>query len=114
MLAGRARAHSGLRPYGRIGMLRREESYEVDEWFMFDLGLAVQNLCLKAHELGLEAWWWASWTTTGRRPFSTCRPTARWWRASPSDARPWRKEGPPRKPLSEFAFIDAHGKPFPG
>lgn len=23
------------------------------EWFMFDLGLAVQNLCLKAHELGL-------------------------------------------------------------
>ena len=23
------------------------------EWFMFDLGLAVQNLCLKVHELGL-------------------------------------------------------------
>jgi nitroreductase len=23
------------------------------EWFMFDLGLAAQNLCLKAHELGL-------------------------------------------------------------
>ncbi len=23
------------------------------EWFMFDLGLAVQNLCLRAHDLGL-------------------------------------------------------------
>jgi nitroreductase len=23
------------------------------EWFMFDLGMAVQNLCLKAHEIGL-------------------------------------------------------------
>ncbi len=23
------------------------------EWFMFDLGMAVQNLCLKAHETGL-------------------------------------------------------------
>jgi nitroreductase len=23
------------------------------EWFMFDLGLAVQNLCLRAHDIGL-------------------------------------------------------------
>jgi nitroreductase len=23
------------------------------EWFMFDLGMAVQNLCLRAHEIGL-------------------------------------------------------------
>jgi nitroreductase len=23
------------------------------EWFMFDLGLAVQNLCLRAHDMGL-------------------------------------------------------------
>jgi nitroreductase len=29
------------------------ESTKFSNWFMFDLGLAVQNLCLRAHELGL-------------------------------------------------------------
>lgn len=26
---------------------------ELDDWFMFDLGLATQNICLTAHDLGL-------------------------------------------------------------
>jgi len=30
-----------------------EERIKFLQWFMFDLGMAVQNLCLRAHELGL-------------------------------------------------------------
>ncbi len=29
------------------------DTTKFSEWFMFDMGLTVQNLCLKAHELGL-------------------------------------------------------------
>ena len=29
------------------------ERTKFNEWFMFDLGMAVQNLCLRAHDLGL-------------------------------------------------------------
>ncbi len=39
-----------------VGAAGYKKGYPVTKfhgWFMFDLGLAVQNLCLKAHELGL-------------------------------------------------------------
>ncbi|HSV96043.1 MAG TPA: nitroreductase family protein [Spirochaetota bacterium] len=84
-----------------------------NEWFMFDLGLAVQNLCLKAHELGLGT------VVVGLMEHDRAKSIL----ALPADrevvacipvGRPavTGKEGPPRKPLSEFAFIDAYGKPF--
>ncbi len=38
---------------GISGCKQGKGSTKFHEWFMFDLGLAVQNLCLKAHELGL-------------------------------------------------------------
>jgi len=38
---------------GVSGCKEGRERTKFREWFMFDLGLAVQNLCLKAHEIGL-------------------------------------------------------------
>lgn len=38
---------------GISGTKQEKESTKFSNWFMFDLGLAVQNLCLRAHELGL-------------------------------------------------------------
>lgn len=35
------------------GIIRGEETTKFKEWFMFDLGIAIYGLCLKAHELGL-------------------------------------------------------------
>ncbi|MFC1669599.1 nitroreductase family protein [Spirochaetota bacterium] len=35
------------------GYKKGEQTTIFADWFMFDLGLAVQNLCLKAHEVGL-------------------------------------------------------------
>lgn len=38
---------------GVSGIKGGKNSTKFHEWFMFDLGLTVQNLCLRAHELGL-------------------------------------------------------------
>jgi nitroreductase len=38
---------------GFSGTVDGVERTKFTNWFMFDLGLAVQNLCLKAHDLGL-------------------------------------------------------------
>ena len=38
---------------GVSGTKGGEDKTKFSEWFMFDLGVAVQNLCLRAHELGL-------------------------------------------------------------
>lgn len=43
----------GCAKVGVSGGLKGIKETMFQEWFMFDLGLAVQNLCLKAHELGL-------------------------------------------------------------
>ncbi len=85
-----------------------------NEWFMFDLGLAIQNLCLKAHELGLGS------VVVGLMDHDRAKaildlPIDREVVACIPVGRPAvsGREGPPRKVLSEFVFIDAYGKPFP-
>ncbi len=37
----------------KSGYKKGEQSTRFSDWFMFDLGMAVQNLCLRAHDLGL-------------------------------------------------------------
>ncbi|MEA2101402.1 MAG: nitroreductase family protein [Thermodesulfobacteriota bacterium] len=38
---------------GVSGCYNGKDATSISNWFMFDLGLAVENLCLKAHSLGL-------------------------------------------------------------
>ena len=38
---------------GASGFYKGQASTDKGDWFMFDAGLAVQNLCLRAHSLGL-------------------------------------------------------------
>jgi nitroreductase len=35
------------------GYYKGEEATQLGDWFMFDLGIATQSLCLMAHSLGL-------------------------------------------------------------
>ena len=42
--------------YGKLessGYYKNEVTTKFGDWFLFDLGLATQNLCLAAHDLGL-------------------------------------------------------------
>lgn len=77
-------------------------------WFMFDLGMAVQNLCLRAHEMGLGT------VVVGLLDHTACSKAI----ALPEGVesvvvipigRPAvaAKEGPPRKPLGEICHLDS-------
>lgn len=80
-------------------------------WFMFDLGIATQTLCLKAHALGLGT------VVVGFMDHDTCRQLI----GLPDDyevaavipiGRPASelKEGPSRKTISAMVHLDAFGK----
>jgi nitroreductase len=38
---------------GKAGFFKGQSVTDKGDWFMFDLGIAMQNLCLAAHSLGL-------------------------------------------------------------
>ena len=38
---------------GRAGFFKGKASTDKGDWYMFDVGLAIQNLCLTAHAVGL-------------------------------------------------------------
>ncbi len=82
-------------------------------WYMFDVGMAVQNLCLKAHELGLGT------VVVGFLDHEKCNEIL----GVPSDTtvvvtipvgKPEvsGKQGPPRKELAEFVYLNSYGNTF--
>jgi len=40
---------------GKSGFYKDKQVTRYDSWFLYDLGIVSQNVCLKAHELGLGA-----------------------------------------------------------
>lgn len=98
---------------GISGCYGGKEATEIQSWYMFDLGMAVQTLCLKAHELGLGT------VVVGLLDHATCKnildvgegykvvaviPIGR-------PAVPPR-EGPARKELSEIVHLNSFHKPM--
>ncbi len=83
----------------------------IKNWYMFDLGLAVQTLCLKAHELGLGT------VVVGLMDHETCKkilaiPDGHEVVAVIPIGRPVLplREGPPRKSISEIVYRDQFDK----
>jgi len=79
-------------------------------WFMFDLGIAVQNLCLKAHELGLGT------VVVGFLDHDVCKkvinlPDGYEVVAVLPVGKPLAepKQGSPRKELKDFVHLNAFG-----
>ena len=84
-----------------------------DSWHMFDLGLAVQNLCLRAHDLGLGT------VIVGSLNHEACDsvlgvPDGIETIVAIPVGRPavMAKDGPARRELREFAHLNAFGSPF--
>lgn len=82
-------------------------------WFMFDLGIAVENLCLKAHELGLGT------VVVGFLDHDACKkilglPDGYEVVAVLPIGRPATesRQGPPRKELEDFVHLNTYGNPF--
>jgi nitroreductase len=83
------------------------------DWFMFDLGIAVQNVCLKAHELGLGT------VVVGFMDHDACKkilglPDGYEVVAVLPIGQPLTaaKQGPPRKELKEFVHLNTFGTAF--
>ncbi|MBN1365813.1 MAG: nitroreductase family protein [Syntrophaceae bacterium] len=96
---------------GISGCYGGKELTSIKNWEIFDLGIAVQTLCLKAHELGLgtvivglmnhEACEKIIGIPEGRKVIAVI-PIGR-------SATPL-KEGPARKPVSEFVYLNSFDK----
>jgi nitroreductase len=89
------------------------EVTKIPRWHMFDLGMAVQNLCLKAHEMGLGT------VVVGYMDHDVCKkilavPDGYEVIAVLPIGQPLApaKSGPPRKEPSTFLYLDTFGKAF--
>jgi nitroreductase len=96
---------------GVSGCYDGKESTKFTNWFMFDLGIAAQTLCLKAHEIGLGT------VVVGLLDHDACKqlislpegyeavaviPIGR------SAVEP--KAGPPRKSVADMVHLDTFGQ----
>ncbi|HWR68814.1 MAG TPA: nitroreductase family protein [Desulfomonilia bacterium] len=98
---------------GVSGCYGGQDVTKFPNWFMFDLGIAVQNLCLTAHELGLGT------VVVGFLDHDACReivglPEGYEVVAVLPVGRPATepKQGPSRKELKEFVHLNRFGNAF--
>jgi len=99
---------------GKTGLSGYKEGTPVtrfESWHMFDLGLAVQNLCLRAHDLGYGT------VVVGLMNHDECGrilsvPDGYDVVVAIPVGKPAvsGKEGPPRRPQTEFVHLDAFGR----
>jgi len=95
------------------GCKKGEQTTKFSEWFMFDLGMAVQNILLKAHDLGIGS------VVVGSLNHDECRKIL----SLPDEyevvvAIPLGipevegKKAPARKELRNFVYLDKFGDNF--
>jgi len=98
---------------GIAGCYGGKDVTKFPNWYMFDLGIAVQNLCLKAHELGLGS------VVVGFMDHDACKkivglPNGYEVIAVLPIGKPAveGKQGPPRKEQAAFVHLNTFGKAF--
>jgi len=98
---------------GVSGCYDGKDTTKFSSWYMFDAGLAVQNLCLRAHDLGLGT------VIVGLLDHDACKKIL----SVPDEyevvvvipvGKPAvaAKDGPPRRELKDFAHLDRFGNPM--
>jgi len=96
---------------GVSGCYGGKETTKFANWFMFDLGIATQTLCLKAHEMGLGT------VVVGLLNHDVCKELI----ALPEGYEAVAvlpigypavelKSGPPRKAVADMVHVDTFGK----
>ena len=96
---------------GISGCYDGKEATAVQNWYMFDLGIAIQTLCLKAHELGLGT------VVVGLMDHESCKKILAVGKGREvvavipigRPAVPPRK-GPSRKSVSEIVYLNTFDK----
>lgn len=98
---------------GVSGAIKGTKESLFKEWFMFDLGLAVQNLCLRAHELGLGTVIVGSLDNAALKNVLSVPDGYQAVVVLPL-GRPVvpDKHPTPRKEIRDFTHLDAFGRPY--
>ncbi|MFH1320799.1 MAG: nitroreductase family protein [Bacteroidota bacterium] len=103
----------GCAKTGISGCKEGKDRTKFTNWFMFDIGMAVQNLCLKSYELGLGT------VVVGLMDHDEVKkilsvPDEYEIVVSIPIGKPIEpdKQGPPRKELKEFVYMNKFGNPF--
>lgn len=96
---------------GVSGCYDGKDATTIPNWYMFDLGIAAQTLCLQAHEMGLGT------VVVGLMNQEACKklvavPDGYEVAAVIPIGRPAvaAKEGPRRKEVSDFVYLNQFGK----
>lgn len=100
---------------GISGYKQGKQSTKFNEWFMFDMGMCVQNMFLKAYDLGLGT------VVVGYMDHDKCNELLH----VPEEVdvvavlpvgKPYdpEKKGPPHKELKECVYLDRFGEKFAG
>jgi len=94
---------------GKAGYKRGEACTEKGDWFMFDVGLAMQNLALAAHSLGLGTVHVGLVDAKKAADILGLPPDVVFVEMTPLGYPSAETEAPPRKDLAELVFYERYG-----
>lgn len=98
---------------GRAGYYGGEMSTDKGDWFMFDVALAMQNLALAAHELGLGTVHIGLMDAKKIEQLLEVPSGVKVVELTPLGYPDEQPKGPGRKELAEIAFYGKYGQPKP-
>lgn len=97
---------------GKSGYEGTELATNKGEWLMFDMGIACQNLCLTAHAMGLGAVHVGSFDSAGLDRLLDLPADIVSVEMIPVGYPARIGNAPPRKAITEFAYLETFGKKF--
>ncbi|MBI2958427.1 MAG: nitroreductase family protein [Chloroflexi bacterium] len=96
---------------GRAGFKQGQATTDKGDWFMFDCGLAVQNMVLAAHSLGLGTVIIGLMDAKGAAKVLMLPDNIAFVALMPLGHPDHRPIAPPRKELSDLVYYDRYGNP---
>jgi nitroreductase len=95
---------------GKSGFYEGEVATDKGDWFMFDVALAMQNLVLAAHELGLGTVHVGLMDARKIEEILQVPPGVRVVELTPLGYPDEQPQGPTRRELSEIVFYEEYGQ----
>ncbi|MGI5876328.1 MAG: nitroreductase family protein [Dethiobacteria bacterium] len=94
---------------GKAGYKKGTPVTEKGDWYMFDLGIACQNFCLAAHDMGLGTVQVGSFDHQGVNKLLGVPADVESVAIIPVGYPAKESTAPPRKEINEFVYLDNYG-----
>ena len=97
---------------GKAGHFRGQVATDKGDWFMFDVALAMQNMVLAAHSLGLATVYISLFDVVKAAEILKVPPGFAVVALAPLGYPNEKAEAPPRRKLSEIVYRDSFGQAY--